>query len=62
MAADHPDEVAVGVDAADANSAKFREAMGDANMKHYRELAAASIESSQTQSVRLRSGDELRSG
>lgn len=35
------------VDAADANSAKFREAMGDANMKHYRELAAASIESSQ---------------
>jgi hypothetical protein len=35
------------VDEADANSAKFRENMGDANMKHYRELAAASIESAQ---------------
>ena len=35
------------VDAADANSAKFREAMGEANMKHYRELAAACVESSQ---------------
>ncbi len=35
------------VDDADANSAKFREAMGDANLKHYRELAAASIESAQ---------------
>ena len=34
------------VDAADANAAKFREAMGD-NMKHYRELAAAAVESSQ---------------
>jgi hypothetical protein len=35
------------VDEADANAAKFREAMGDTNMKHYRELAAAAIESSQ---------------
>jgi hypothetical protein len=35
------------VDDADANNAKFREAMGDANMKHYRELAAACVESSQ---------------
>jgi hypothetical protein len=35
------------VDEADANSAKFREAMGDTNMKHYRELAAAAVESSQ---------------
>ena len=35
------------VDAADANNAKFRENMGEANMKHYRELAAACIESSQ---------------
>jgi hypothetical protein len=34
------------VDAADASAAKFREAMGD-NMKHYRELAAAAVESSQ---------------
>ena len=35
------------VDTADANSAKFRENMGDANMKHYRELAAATIQSGQ---------------
>jgi hypothetical protein len=35
------------VDEADANAAKFREAMGDTNMKHYRELAAAAVESSQ---------------
>jgi hypothetical protein len=35
------------VDAADASAAKFREAMGDTNMKHYRELAAAAVESSQ---------------
>jgi hypothetical protein len=35
------------VDAADANSAKFREGMGEANMKHYRELAAACVESAQ---------------
>jgi hypothetical protein len=35
------------VDSADANSAKFRENMGEANMKHYRELAAATIESGQ---------------
>ena len=35
------------VDAADANAAKFRETMGDTNMKHYRELAAAAVESSQ---------------
>jgi hypothetical protein len=33
------------VDKMDANSAKFRENIGD--MKHYRELAAAAIESSQ---------------
>jgi len=35
------------VDKADANAAKFRENMGDANLKRYRELAAAAIESSQ---------------
>ncbi|HEV3152037.1 MAG TPA: hypothetical protein VGY94_13820 [Acidobacteriaceae bacterium] len=35
------------VDAADASAAKFREAMGETNMKHYRELAAAAVESSQ---------------
>jgi hypothetical protein len=35
------------VDEADANAAKFREAMGDTNMKHYRELAATAVESSQ---------------
>ena len=35
------------VDEADANAAKFREAMGDTNMKHYRELAGAAVESSQ---------------
>jgi hypothetical protein len=35
------------VDQMDANAAKFRENMGDANMKHYRELAAAAVESSQ---------------
>lgn len=35
------------VDRADANSAKFRENMGDANMKHYRELAAETIASGQ---------------
>jgi hypothetical protein len=35
------------VDKADANTAKFRENMGDANMKHYRELAAATIQSGQ---------------
>jgi hypothetical protein len=35
------------VDSADANTAKFRENMGDANMKHYRELAAATIQSGQ---------------
>jgi hypothetical protein len=35
------------VDAADASAAKFREVMGDTNMKHYRELAAAAVESSQ---------------
>lgn len=35
------------VDEADANSAKFREGMGDANMKHYRELAASCVESAQ---------------
>jgi hypothetical protein len=35
------------VDEADANAAKFREAMGDTNVKHYRELAAAAVESSQ---------------
>ena len=35
------------VDEADAAAAKFREAMGDTNMKHYRELAAAAVESSQ---------------
>jgi hypothetical protein len=35
------------VDEADASAAKFREAMGDTNMKHYRELAAAAVESSQ---------------
>jgi hypothetical protein len=35
------------VDEADANAAKFREAMGNTNMKHYRELAAAAVESSQ---------------
>jgi hypothetical protein len=34
------------VDEADASAAKFREGMGDA-IKHYRELAAAAIESSQ---------------
>ena len=35
------------VDDADANAGKFREAMGDTDMKHYRELAAAAVESSQ---------------
>lgn len=35
------------VDAADANSAKFRENMGEANMKHYHELAAEAIASGQ---------------
>jgi hypothetical protein len=35
------------VDEADANNAKFRETMGEAGMKHYRELAAACIESAQ---------------
>jgi hypothetical protein len=35
------------VDKADASIAKFRENMGDANMKHYRELAAAAVASSQ---------------
>jgi hypothetical protein len=35
------------VDKADANTAKFRENMGEANMKHYRELAAATIQSGQ---------------
>jgi hypothetical protein len=35
------------VDEADASAAKFREAMGDTNMKRYRELAAAAVESSQ---------------
>ncbi len=35
------------VDEADASAAKFRETMGDTNMKHYRELAAAAVESSQ---------------
>jgi hypothetical protein len=35
------------VDSADADSAKFRENMGDANMKHYRELAASAIQSGQ---------------
>jgi hypothetical protein len=35
------------VDEADANAGKFREAMGDTDMKHYRELAAAAVESSQ---------------
>jgi hypothetical protein len=35
------------VDQADANAAKFRETMGEANMKHYRELAASAIESAQ---------------
>jgi hypothetical protein len=35
------------VDDADANAGKFREAMGDTDMKHYRELAASAVESSQ---------------
>lgn len=35
------------VDTADADTAKFRENMGDANLKHYRELAAATIQSGQ---------------
>jgi hypothetical protein len=35
------------VDSADADSAKFRESMGEANMKHYHELAAATIQSGQ---------------
>jgi hypothetical protein len=35
------------VDKADADTAKFRENMGDANLKHYRELAAATIQSGQ---------------
>jgi hypothetical protein len=35
------------VDSADANSAKFRENMGDANLKHYRELAASAVEAAQ---------------
>ena len=34
-------------DTADANGAKFRENMGEANMKHYRELAGEVIESGQ---------------
>jgi hypothetical protein len=35
------------VDQADASNAKFRENMGDANLKHFRELAASAFESSQ---------------
>lgn len=35
------------VDQADANSAKFIQNMGEANMKHYRELAGLAVESSQ---------------
>ena len=35
------------VDRADANTAKFRENMGEANMKHYRELAGTAIASGQ---------------
>jgi hypothetical protein len=35
------------VDKADADSAKFREGMGEANLKHYRELAASAVESAQ---------------
>jgi hypothetical protein len=35
------------VDTGDANAAKFREAMGDSNLKHYRELAGSAVQSSQ---------------
>jgi hypothetical protein len=35
------------VDSADASTAKFRENMGEANMKHYRELAGQTIASGQ---------------
>lgn len=35
------------VDKADANVAKFRETMGEDNTKHYRELVASAVESSQ---------------
>ncbi len=50
------------VDASDANNAKFRETMGEANMKHYRELAAASVESSQRNLFAFNPADELCPG